>query len=65
MYSIFYKDFAYDYLYRIDGHYKYNFSFNLVEFEYVIIDIISSLYDWAVIFLPLELFHYGNPMTLN
>ena len=29
VYSVFYKDFGYDYLYRIYGHYKYNFSFNL------------------------------------
>lgn len=63
-YSIFYKDFAHDYLYRIYGHYKYNFSFNLVESEFVIVEIMSSLYDWAVIFLPLELIQYGNPITL-
>ena len=31
VYSIFYKNFANDYLYRIYGHYKYNFSFTLVE----------------------------------
>jgi magnesium-transporting ATPase (P-type) len=31
IYSTFYKDVGYEYLYRIYGHYKYNFSFSLVE----------------------------------
>lgn len=38
VYAIFYQDYGYDILYRIYGHYKYNFSFTLVETEFVIID---------------------------
>jgi hypothetical protein len=64
IYSIFYKDYAYDYLYRIFGHYKYNFSFSLVETEYVGIDSICALYDWAVIYLPFEIFAYGPTVSL-
>ena len=56
IYSIFYKDYAYDVLYRIYGHYKYNFSFSLVETEYVMVDSFCALFDWLVIFLPFELF---------
>lgn len=64
IYAIFYKDYGYDYLYRIFGHYKYNFSFTLVEFEYVVIDIFSALYDWAIIFIPLDIIQYGYPVSL-
>lgn len=55
IYAIFYKDYAYDYLYRIFGHYKYNFSFTLVETEYVIIDTLCALFDYTIIYLPFEL----------
>ena len=65
VYSIFYKNFANDYLYRIFGHYKYNFSFTLVEQEFILIDSFSALYDWGIIFIPLELYKYGNPITLT
>jgi hypothetical protein len=64
IYAIFYKGYAYDYLYRIFGHYKYNFSFNLVETENVIIDSIGALFDWSVIYLPLELQSYGQPISI-
>ena len=64
IYAIFYKDYAYDYLYRIFGHYKYNFSFSLVETEYVLIDAMCALYDWIVIYLPFEIFSYGFPVSL-
>lgn len=64
VYAIFYKDYANDYLYRIFGHYKYNFSFSLVEFEYVLIDSACALFDWCIIYLPLELSSYGNNVSL-
>jgi len=64
IYAIFYKDYAYDYLYRIFGHYKYNFSFSLVETEYVIIDSHCALYDWLVIYMPFEIFSYGTLVSL-
>jgi len=64
IYSIFYKDYAHDYLYRIFGHYKYNFTFSLVETEYVLINAFCALFDYCVIYLPLELFGYGNPVSL-
>jgi hypothetical protein len=64
VYAIFYKDYAYDYLYRIFGHYKYNFSFSLVEMEYVVVDSLCGIFDWCIIYLPMELFSYGNPISL-
>lgn len=64
IYTTFYKDYAYDYLYRIFGHYKYNFSFSLVETEYVIVDSLCAIFDWAVIYLPFELFYYGMPVSI-
>ena len=64
VFAIFYKDYAYDYLYRIFGHYKYNFSFSLVETEFVILDSLCALFDWAVIYMPFELIEYGNLVSL-
>jgi class 3 adenylate cyclase len=58
-YAIYYKDYAHDYLYRIFGHYKYNFSFTLVEPEAVILDLSCAIFDWLVVFLPFETFQYG------
>lgn len=54
VHSTFYKDVGYEYLYRIHGHYKYNFSFSIVESEFVMIDSISAVLDWATIYLPFE-----------
>ena len=54
VFSMLYKDVGYEYLYRIYGHYKYNFSFSLVETEFVIIDMVNALFDWAFIYLPFE-----------
>lgn len=64
IYSTFYKDVGYEYLYRIYGHYRYNFSFSLVEAECVIIDSICALFDWAVIYLPHEYKAFENPISL-
>ena len=63
VYATFYKDYGYDYLYRIYGHYKYNFSFSLVEIEFVLIDSLCALYDWAVIYIPFELFYLGPAVS--
>jgi hypothetical protein len=54
IYAIFYKDYGYDHFYRIYGHYKYNFSFTLVETECVIIDFTSAFFDWLIIYYPFE-----------
>ena len=59
VYSVFYKDMGYDYLYRIYGHYKYNFTFDLVEPEYFLIDTMCGLYDWLVVYLPFEMINMG------
>lgn len=64
VYAIFYKDYAYDYLYRIFGHYKYNFSFSLVETDSVCIDSMCAIYDWAVVYLPFEMINYGTQISL-
>ena len=64
VYAIFYKDYAYDYYYRIFGYYKYNFSFSLVETEYVVVDSLCAIFDWCVIYLPFELSSYNHPVSL-
>jgi len=58
VYAIFFKDYGYDNFYRIYGHYKYNFSFTLVETEYVVLDYISSFVDWLLIYMPFEIVDY-------
>ena len=65
IYAIYYKDYAYDYLYRIHGHYKYNFSFSLVEPEFLFWDLITAFFDWLVIYLPFEATSYGTLVSLN
>ena len=55
VFAVFYKDYGYDYYYRIYGHYKYNFSFTLVETEFVVIDYIGGFLDWLIIYMPFEL----------
>ena len=62
--STFYKDVGYEYLYRIYGHYKYNFSFSLVETEFVIIDTCTALFDWAIIYLPHEINQFHQTVTI-
>ena len=54
VYAIFYKDYGYDQFYRIYGHYKYNFSFTLVELDYVLVDYISAFFDWLIVYFPFE-----------
>ena len=65
IYAIFFKDYGYDYFYRIYGHYKYNFSFTLVETEFVILDYICSFLDWVVIYLPFEIFDYEKLISIQ
>jgi len=65
IYATFYKDYGYDYLYRIYGHYKYNFSFSLVESEFVIIDSICALFDWGLIYMPFEVLNMGPLISVN
>lgn len=64
IYSTFYKDVGYEYLYRIYGHYKYNFSFSLVEYEYVFLDSICAIFDWSIVYLPHEIIAFGKPVSL-
>ena len=64
IYSTFYKDVSYEYLYRIYGHYKYNFSFSLVEYECVMIDSICAIFDWIVVYMPHEMMSFQSPITV-
>ena len=59
VYAIYFKDYAHDYLYRIFGHYKYNFSFTLVEPDAIAVDLLCGLFDWLIIYLPFETVNYG------
>jgi len=54
VYAIFYKDYGYDQFYRIYGRYKYNFSFTLVELDYVLVDYVSAFFDWLIVYFPFE-----------
>lgn len=63
VYATFYKDIGYDYLYRIYGHYKYNFSFSLVEKEFVVVDSLCAFFDWLVIYMPFEIFYMGPAIS--
>jgi hypothetical protein len=65
IYSTFYKDVGYEYLYRIYGHYKYNFSFSLVETECVLTDSLCAFFDWGIIYLPHELQSFGYPISID
>lgn len=53
--SVYYKDYGYDYRYRIFGHYKYNFCFNIIEKERVMINATMALLDFIIIYLPFVL----------
>lgn len=64
IYSTFYKDVGYEYLYRIYGHYKLNFSFSLVEHECVVLDSISAFFDWLLVYMPHELVAFEHPISL-
>ena len=63
IYATFYKDYGYDYLYRIYGHYKYNFSFTLVEIECVLIDSLCAFYDFSCIYIPFEFAYLGPAVS--
>jgi len=65
IYSIFYKDYGYDYFYRIFGHYKYNFSFTLVETEYVVLDYLCAFSDWLIIYMPFEIFDFEKQVSIQ
>ena len=52
IYAMFYKNYGNEYYYRIFGHYKYNFSFTLVELESILSDFAKILFDWLVIYIP-------------
>ena len=34
------------------------------EAEYVVVDSLCAVFDWCIIYLPFELFDYGNPLSL-
>ena len=63
VYAIFFKDYGYDYFYRIYGHYNYNFSFTLVETEYLLLDCMCAFFDWVIIYLPFELADVERQVT--
>ena len=52
VYGVFFKNYGNEYYYRIFGHYKYNFSFALIEYECVVSDLIRVLFDWLVLYIP-------------
>ena len=65
IYSTFYKSVGYDYLYRIYGHYKYNFSYSLVQVEFVFMDILCALFDWCLVYLIQELQFFIRTINLK
>ena len=65
VFAIFYKDYGNEYYYRIFGHYKYNFSFTMVEPECIIGDFVSLAFDWLVVYIPHEMAPIQNGITLK
>lgn len=65
VFATFYKDYGNEYYYRIFGHYKYNFSFTMVEPECIIGDILCLFIDCAVIFFPMVFMHGTHEMTID
>jgi len=65
IYAIFYKDYGNEYYYRIFGHYKYNFSFTMVEPECIFGELLCLIFDWVVLYLPSELITNSNMVCLQ
>lgn len=65
VFAIFYKDYGNEYYYRIFGHYKYNFSFTMVEPWCIVGDVICLCIDWVVIFFPNIYLVYTNEMCID
>ena len=63
VFAVFYRDYGNEYFYRIFGHYKYNFSFVLVEPESVIGDFFCIIFDWLVIYIPHEMITFNELIT--
>lgn len=51
VHSVFYKENGYDFVYRIFGHYKHNFTYSLVSKTEIILDTFVAIFDFCVIFL--------------
>lgn len=65
VFAMFYKDYGNEYYYRIFGHYKYNFSFTMVEPECIVGDFVCLMIDWVIIFFP-NIYMLGhNEMTID
>jgi hypothetical protein len=62
VYAMFYKNYGNDCYYRIFGHYKFNFSFALVELESIVCDLLRVSFDWCVIYIPHQLLSYRNDL---
>jgi len=65
IYSMFYKDYAYDYRFRIFGHYKSNFSFEVIEQENVVIECLAAITDWLFVFVPFEVMGHTTILSVN
>jgi len=52
--AIFHKDYAYDFRFRIFGHYKSNFSFQIAMTDYLLFEILSAIFDFLLVILPFE-----------
>mmetsp|Transcript_1509 Transcript_1509/g.2022 ORF Transcript_1509/g.2022 Transcript_1509/m.2022 type:complete len:154 (-) Transcript_1509:3570-4031(-) len=52
IYAMLFKDYAYEYRFRIFGHYKDNYSFKMVQSDRVVLDFLSALFDYIVVYLP-------------
>lgn len=55
VYSIFFKECGYDYVNRIFGHYRFNFTFSIVRTQELIIDALVAIFDFSIIYLPFQL----------
>lgn len=65
IFAIFYKDYGNEYYYRIFGHYKYNFSFRIVETDCLIGDLMFLFADLVIIYVPILLIGTTMDMTYD
>lgn len=65
VYAMFFKDYGHDFLYRIFGSYKYNFTFSSIETENLMLDMLLLSFDFFVIYLPVNHFMISTPVSIT
>jgi len=59
-FAILYKDYAYNFLYRLFGHYYMNFTFHLVQRKQLFTDIGLAVFQWVTFCLLFDIMAFNN-----